>query len=300
MSEKTKKGETTVTIEEILTEAVQAGASDVHITAGIPPKMRVNGNLLSMSQPRLLPADTLALLVSVMSQSQRERFEERGEYDMSFAVRELGRFRVNAYKQRGCVAMAIRLIGAGIPSPKELGLPWQVTELYQRKSGLILVAGPAGSGKSTTLAALIDQINTMRETHIITLEDPIEYLHQHKRSIVDQREIGVDTGSYALGLRAALREDPDVILLGEMRDAETIRAAVTAAESGHLVLSALHTGDAANAVDCVVEIFPFQQQQQIRSRIENALAAVVFQRLVPDETGERRLADFDVQIMGSV
>lgn len=283
-----------MTIGEILTEAVEANASDVHITTGTPPRMRVNGKLITMSHPKLLPADTLAILVSIMSQNQRERFEEQGEYDMSFAVKELGRFRVSAYKQRGCVAMAIRLIGAAVPAPETLGIPWQVTELYQKRAGLVLVAGPAGSGKSTTLAVIVDKINSMRESHIITLENPIEYLHQHKRSIVDQREIGTDTASYASGLRAALREDPDVILIGEMYDIETIRQAVTAAETGKLVLSALHTGNGKNAVDSMVELFPLQQQDQIRARIENVMEAVVFQRLVTEEAGEKRSAAFEI------
>lgn len=283
-----------MTIEEILKEAVEAGASDVHLTTGIPPKMRINGKLITMSYQRLLPADTLALLVSIMSQSQRERFEERGEYDMSFAIKELGRFRVNAYKQRGCVAMAIRLIGAGIPDAETLGLPGEVAELYQKNKGLVLVTGPAGSGKSTTLAAIIDRINSMREAHIITLEEPIEYLHQHKRSIINQREVGLDTGSYMSGLRAALREDPDVIFISEIRDAETIRVAIAAAEAGRLVLSALHTYEAGGAVDCMVEAFPVQQQAQIRSRLENVLEAVVFQQLLPDAAGEKQRAVFEI------
>ena len=283
-----------MTIEEILTEAVKAEASDVHITTGTSPKMRVNGKLMTMSFPKLFPADTLALLVTIMTQTQREQFEERGEFDMSFEIRSLGRFRVNAYKQRGCAAMAIRLIGCGVPSPESLGIPQSVMELYRKKRGLVLVTGPTGSGKSTTLAAIIDKINTMRETHIITLEDPIEYLHQHKRSIVNQREIGVDTGSYASALRATLREDPDVIYVGELRDAETIRVAVAAAEAGHLVLSALHTQGALNAVERMIDAFPLQNQPQMRIRIANVLEAVVSQELLQDETEEKRTAAFEV------
>ena len=218
-------------IEEILREAKNAGASDVHITVGIPPKMRVNGSLVTMSYPKFMPADTTEILLEIMNETQRELFEERGEYDMSFSIREMGRYRVNAYKQRGSVALAIRLVGTQIPSAEELRLPESVADLYNRKRGLVLVTGPAGSGKSTTLAAIIDMINTYRDAHVITLEDPIEFLHQHKMSMVNQREIGLDSENYANALRAALREDPDVILVGEMRDLATISVAVTAAET---------------------------------------------------------------------
>ena len=180
-------------IEEILREAKNAGASDVHITVGIPPKMRVNGSLVTMSYPKFMPADTTEMLLEIMNETQRELFEGRGEYDMSFSIREMGRYRVNAYKQRGSVALAIRLVGTQIPSAEELGLPESVADLYNRKRGLVLVTGPAGSGKSTTLAAIIDMINTYRDAHVITLEDPIEFLHQHKMSMVNQREIGLDS-----------------------------------------------------------------------------------------------------------
>ena len=225
------------TIEEIMRTAKNAGASDVHITVGIPPKMRVNGNLVTMNYSRMMPADTLGVLLEIMTESQREKFEDRGEYDMSFSIPELGRYRVNAYKQRGSVALALRLVGTQVPSPESLGVPESVINLYERKRGLILVTGPTGSGKSTTLAAIIDKINNNRDAHVITLEDPIEYLHQHKMAMVNQREIGLDSQNYANALRAALREDPDVILVGEMRDFETISVAITAAETGHLVLS---------------------------------------------------------------
>ncbi len=283
-----------MTIEEILSEAVSAGASDVHMTAGVSPKMRINGKLVPMSWPRLFPADTLALLVSIMSQAQREQFEERGEYDMSFAVRELGRFRLNAYKQKGCVAMAIRLIGLGIPAPESLGIPPSVIELYQKTRGLVLVTGATGCGKSTTLAAIVDRINSTREAHIITLEEPIEYLHPHKRSMVNQREIGVDTESYATGLRAALREDPDVIMVGELRDAEAISVAVAAAETGHLVLSAMDTYGTLNAVERMIDAFPIQKQSQMRMRIANVLESVVSQQLLADGEQEGLKAAFEV------
>ncbi|MBD5493998.1 MAG: type IV pilus twitching motility protein PilT [Lachnospiraceae bacterium] len=282
------------TINEIMRVAHDAGASDVHITVGVPPKMRVNGNLLAMNFPKMLPADTLEIVLEVMSEVQRERFEERGEYDMSFSIPELGRYRVNAYKQRGTCAMALRLVSTQVPSPEVLGVPDSVINLYERKRGLILVTGPTGSGKSTTLAAIIDKINNNRDAHVITLEDPIEYLHQHKMSMVNQREIGLDSQSYANALRAALREDPDVILVGEMRDFETISVAITAAETGHLVLSTLHTIGAASTVDRVIDVFPPHQQQQIRVQFANVLEAVISQQLIPTLDGRGRVAAFEV------
>ena len=281
-------------IEEILRKAKEAGASDVHITVGIPPKMRVNGKLITMEYDRMLPNDTIATAMEIMNDKQRAIFEERGEYDMSFSIPEMGRYRVNVYKQRGSIAIALRLVGTSVPTPEELGVPESVMDLYQRKRGLVLVTGPTGSGKSTTLACLIDKINDNREAHIITLEDPIEYLHKHKLSIVNQREIGLDSNSYANALRAALREDPDVILVGEMRDFETISVAITAAETGHLVLSTLHTIGAASTVDRVIDVFPPHQQQQIRVQLANVLEAVVSQQLIPCADGHGRVSAFEV------
>jgi len=281
-------------IEEILRAAKEAGASDVHITVGIPPKMRVNGKLITMEYDRMLPNDTITTAMEIMNEKQRSIFEERGEYDMSFSIAELGRYRVNIYKQRGSIAIALRLVGTSIPGPETLGVPESVMDLYKRKRGLVLVTGPTGSGKSTTLACLIDKINNNREAHIITLEDPIEYLHKHKSSIVNQREIGLDSNSYANALRAALREDPDVILVGEMRDFETISVAITAAETGHLVLSTLHTIGAASTVDRVIDVFPPHQQQQIRVQLANVLEAVVSQQLIPCADGHGRVAAFEV------
>lgn len=283
-----------VIIQEVLKAAKEAGASDVHLTVGIPPKMRVNGNLTTMDFQKLLPDDTQSVLLEIMNEVQHARFEERGEYDMSFSIPNVGRYRVNAYKQRGSVAMAFRLVGTQIPAPEDLGVPESVVELYQRKRGLVLVTGPTGSGKSTTLAAIIDKINHNRDAHIITLEDPIEYLHQHDLSMVNQREIGLDSNSYANALRAALREDPDVILVGEMRDFETISVAITAAETGHLVLSTLHTIGAASTVDRIIDVFPPYQQQQIRVQLANVLEAVVSQQLIPTEDGKGRVAAFEV------
>lgn len=281
-------------IEDILRTAKDAGASDVHLTVGIPPKMRVYGNLVTMDYPRLMPADTLDVVVTIMSEAQRKRFEEKGELDLSFSLPNCGRYRVNAYKQRGAIAIAFRLVSTTVPSPEELGVPESVVDLYERKRGLILVTGPTGSGKSTTLAAIIDRVNNNRDAHIITLEDPIEYLHMHKMSMVNQREIGMDTESYANALRAALREDPDVILVGEMRDFETISVAITAAETGHLVLSTLHTIGAASTVDRIIDVFPPHQQQQIRVQLANVLEAVISQQLIPTINGKGRVAAFEV------
>ena len=282
------------TIEEMLRIAKAAGASDVHVTVGIPPKMRVNGKLITMEFDRLMPNDTQQMLMGIMNEEQKKRFEERGEYDMSFSIPNTGRYRINAYKQRGSVAIALRLVGTHVPSAEELGVPDSVINLYEKKRGLVLVTGPTGSGKSTTLAAIIDKINNNRESHVITLEDPIEYLHHHKLSIVNQREIGLDTQSYANALRAALREDPDVILVGEMRDFETISVAITAAETGHLVLSSLHTLGAASTVDLVIDVFPSHQQQQISVQFANVLEAVVSQQLIPKKDGDGRIAAFEV------
>lgn len=281
-------------IEEILKAAKEAGASDVHLTVGIPPKMRVNGKLTAMNYPKMLPADTLEVVLSVMNEAQRDKFEERGEYDMSFSIPEIGRYRVNAYKQRGSAALAFRLVGTKVPSPEELGIPETVMDLYRKKRGLVLVTGPTGSGKSTTLAAIIDKINNNREAHVITLEDPIEFLHQHKMSIVNQREIGLDSRNYASALRAALREDPDVILAGEMRDFETISVALTAAETGHLVLSALHTSGAASTVERVIDVFPPHQQHQVRVQLASVIEAVISQQLIPTADGTSRAAAFEV------
>lgn len=289
--------------KRMLISAMEAGASDVHLTVGIPPKMRVNGRLESLATydedgnaftGRLMPPDTLAVAQSIMSERQMQIFEEHGEYDMSYSIENLGRYRVNVYKQRGSVAMALRLVGTDVPDPQVLGVPESVMELYNHKRGLVLVTGPTGSGKSTTLASIINKINHSREAHIITLEDPIEYLHRHDRSIVNQREIGLDSQTYASALRAALREDPDVIQVGEMRDFETISVAITAAETGHLVLSTLHTIGAASTVDRVIDVFPPHQQQQIRVQLSNVIEAVVSQQLIPTADGRGRVAAFEV------
>ncbi len=283
-----------IRIEEILKKAGEAGASDVHLTAGISPRMRVNGSLLPMPYDTLTPEDTMAAAQRVMDGEQLEGFQERGEYDLSFSIADIGRYRVNVFRQQGAAALAFRLVATSVPSPEELGVPASVIDLYQKKRGLVLVTGPTGSGKSTTLAAIIDKVNQYRDAHIITLEDPIEYLHPHKMSMVNQREIGIDTLSYANALRAALREDPDVILVGEMRDYETISVAVTAAETGHLVLSTLHTIGAASTVDRVIDVFPPHQQQQIRVQLSNVLEAIISQQLIPRADGKGRVAAFEI------
>lgn len=289
--------------KRMLITAKEAGASDVHLTVGIPPKMRVNGRLEPLQAyyedgneftGRLMPPDTQAIADTIMTEKQRMIFEERGEYDMSYSIENLGRYRVNVYMQRGSIAMALRLVGTEVPEPEVLGVPDSVMDLYNHKRGLVLVTGPTGSGKSTTLASIINKINCNREAHVITLEDPIEYLHRHNKSIVNQREIGLDSQSYANALRAALREDPDVILVGEMRDYETISVAITAAETGHLVLSSLHTIGAASTVDRVIDVFPADQQPQIRVQFANVIEAVVSQQLIPTADGRGRVAAFEI------
>ncbi len=282
-------------IEDVLREAKEAGASDVHVTVGLPPKMRLNGKLIPMeSYGKMLPPNTLAIVEEIMNEKQREKLDENGQYDMSFSIPQVGRYRLNVFKQRGSYALAFRVVATNIPSAEALGIPDTVIDLYKKKRGLVLVTGPTGSGKSTTLASIIDQINNNREAHVITLEDPIEFTYQHRMSIVNQREIGTDSNNYASALRAALREDPDVILVGEMRDLETISTAITAAETGHLVLSTVHTIGASNTVDRLIDVFPSHQQQQIRIQLAGVLEAVICQQLLPAGDGVSRIAAFEV------
>ncbi len=283
-----------MTIEELLITAKENKASDVHITVGLPPKMRINGRLVDMDYPRLLPPDTEAVISTMMSHNTLHQIQELGEIDFSYSIPQIGRYRVNVFHQRGSMAASIRLVSTKIPLPEELGIPKSVVDLYQKKRGLVLVTGPTGSGKSTTLASIIDKINSMREVHVITLEDPIEYLHNHKKAMVNQREVGLDTHSYSNALRAALREDPDVILVGEMRDLETISTAITAAETGHLVLSTLHTIGAASTIDRIVDVFPPHQQQQIRVQLSMVLESVISQQLIPTADKKSRVAAFEV------
>ncbi|HWQ51003.1 MAG TPA: type IV pilus twitching motility protein PilT [Terriglobales bacterium] len=282
-------------ITRYLTQAVQENASDLHITVGEPPILRIDGELMPVGETPLTPMDTLELTKQVTG----DRFDElagAGELDFSMGVKGLGRFRVNAYRQRSSYGLALRVVHNKIPAMEELGLPPIVKELARKQRGLILVTGPTGSGKSTTLASMIDQINTERRCHIITLEDPIEYLHQHKKSMVNQREVGSDTMTFSNGLRAALREDPDVILVGEMRDLDTISIAITAAETGHLVLSTVHTMGAAATVDRIIDIFPPYQQPQVRVQLSSVLNGIISQQLILKRDKKGRMGAFEVMI----
>lgn len=268
-------------IEVILTKAVEQRASDIHLTAGSPPIFRIDGILVTMGEEKVLPTHIEGYLNEIMTEEMRGRLEVQRDLDFSFGVPRVSRFRVNAYYQRGTVAIAFRSISGEIPTLNELDLPPVLKRLIEKPHGLILVTGPTGSGKSTTLAAMIHEINRTQRKRIITLEDPIEYLHSHNQSIVDQREIGSDVMKFVNGLRAALRQDPDVILLGEMRDLETISTAMTAAETGHLVMATLHTSSAMSTVSRIIDAFPAEQQDQIRTQLANVLLGVVSQRLFP-------------------
>ncbi len=283
-------------ILELAEIAVNRGASDIHLTVGIPPALRINGELILMGDERLTPEDTKALVYNTLSDPVLKILEEKGEVDTSFSNPGIGRYRINVFKQRGSYGLAIRIIPLIIPTMEELRLPSIVKDLARLPRGLILVTGPTGSGKSTTLATMIDQINSERKAHILTLEDPIEYLHKHRESIVNQREIGMDSNSFSNGLRSALRQDPDVILVGEMRDLETISIALTAAETGHLVLSTLHTNGAAKTVDRVIDVFPPHQQQQVRIQLSSVIQAIVSQQLLPKADEKGRVAAFEVMI----
>lgn len=282
-------------IEHLLRTAAEKLASDVHLCANTPPVFRVHGELVP-DGGLLDPSDTEKFAQSLMSYGQWESFLKRGELDFSFTVSGLARFRVNVYRQQGCVSLAIRLIDNEVPTLAKLALPGVLRTFTTLREGLILVTGPTGSGKSTTLAALIHEINCTRRCHIITLEDPIEYLHKHKLSIIEQREIGLDTKDFSTALRAALRQDPDVILVGELRDLETMRIALTAAETGHLVLATLHTGDAVQTVDRVIDVFPAGQQTQIRIQLADVLQGVIAQRLFMTSTGDGQVAAVEVLV----
>lgn len=283
------------TVEKLLEVAKRRGASDLHITVGIRPKCRVCGELSEMEEfDRLTPDMTRNMLEDILLEYQRKILYEKGEVDFAYSIKSLGRFRVNVFKQRGSYAAVIRLVSTAIPSAESLGVPHSVIELTKKKRGLVLVTGPTGSGKSTTLASLLDIINSNYSAHIITLEDPIEYLHNHKKAIVNQREIWLDTYSYANALRAALREDPDVVLVGEMRDLDTIATAITAAETGHLVFSTLHTIGAAPTIDRIIDAFPPHQQTQIRVQLGSILESVISQQLLPTADGRGRVAAFEV------
>ena len=281
-------------INDILKDAVERNASDIHFTVGIPPEARIDGGLVPLGEEVLKPTDTRDLAYSLMEEKYRYQLERKGEVDLAYSVPNLGRFRVNVFLQRGSVAIAVRVLNLEIPPPEKLGIPPSVVDVVRKQRGLVLVTGPTGSGKSTTLASLINVLNENFPYHIITLEDPIEYLHRHKKSIVNQREMGTDSDTYASALRAALRQDPDVILVGEMRDLETISIAITAAETGHLVFSTLHTIGASNTIDRIIDVFPPFQQQQIRTQLAEVLICVVSQQLIARKAGKGRAAAIEV------
>ena len=273
-------------IHELLTTAVELRASDIHITVGLPPVIKIGAELKRLGNNPLTPCDAEQLVRELFpNETLYREFQAEGDKDFSLSVPGLSRFRVNAFKQRGSVAAVVRIIPFRLPDPDQLGIPRTVQDLSTFTNGLVLVTGPAGSGKSTTLAAIIDLINRNRECHILTLEDPIEFLHTHKQSIVNQREIGIDAQCYTRALRAAMRESPDVILLGEMRDLETTSIALTAAETGQLVFSTLHTIGAAKTIDRIIDVFPPNQQHQIRVQVSTVLQAVVSQQLIPSTRG---------------
>ncbi|MBU5437504.1 type IV pilus twitching motility protein PilT [Tissierella sp. MSJ-40] len=281
---------------ELVKLGIEKYASDIHITVGMPPVMRISGELVTFEDIILNPDDTKDLISQALSNTQWNELEEKGEVDTSFSSPGVGRFRINAYKQRGSYGMALRIIPLEIPTIEDLGLPTIVKDLSNLPRGLILVTGPTGSGKSTTLASMINLINQEKKCHILTLEDPIEYLHKHNKSIVNQREIGSDSRSFSNGLRAALRQDPDVILVGEMRDLETISIALTAAETGHLVLSTLHTIGAAKTIDRIIDVFPPHQQQQVRVQFSSVIQSIISQQLLPKANGEGRVAAFEIMV----
>ncbi len=285
-------------MEAVLETAMNRGASDVHFSVGRPIMIRVDGTLLQLNEEILRPELAEALLLPLLSDTQRETIAKTGEVDFAYSLRSVGRFRLNVFKQRGTYAAALRLLPFTIPTPQQLSIPQCVVEMTNKKRGLVLVTGPTGSGKSTTLASLVNVINQKYAGHIVTLEDPIEYLHKSQKSIVNQREIGLDTMGYVPALRAALRQDPDVILLGEMRDLDTIATAVTAAETGHLVFSTLHTIGAASTIERIVDVFPPHQQEQIRIQLATVLECVVSQALLPTIDGGR-CAAFEVMLNNS-
>lgn len=282
-------------LKELLMSTLEIGASDLHLTVAVPPTVRKNGKLVQIGKENLLPEDIERFAREIL-ESKYEEYLEIGEYDISYSLTGIGRFRVNVFKQRNSDAIAIRVIALKIPTLDELKYPGVLKDIVSKQRGLILVTGPTGSGKSTTLAAMINEINASRHGHIITLEDPIEYLHKHKSCIVNQREIGKDSKSYQNALKAILREDPDVILVGEMRDLETISIAITAAETGHLVLSTLHTIGAAKTIDRIIDVFPPYQQQQVKVQLSSVLEAVISQQLVEKRDGSGRTAALEVMV----
>ena len=285
-------------LRTLLEEMIQRGASDLHITAGERPKLRIDGDITnSACETALTPKDTMGLAYSILTENQKKRFELEDELDFSFGIQNLARFRGNCFKQRGCVSLVIRQIPFNVKTFEELGLPGAVAKMSEKPRGLVLVTGPTGSGKSTTLAAMIDKINRERRGHIITVEDPIEFIHRHQQCIVNQREVGTDTKSFAAALKYALREDPDIILVGEMRDLETIQAAITIAETGHLCLATLHTNSAAEAINRIIDVFPSYQQSQVRAQLAFVLEGIVTQTLIPRSRGAGRVMACEILVV---
>jgi len=283
-------------MHQLLKAMIDKGASDLHVTTGAPPMLRVDGKLHPLRMPPLSPPETKQLCYSVLTDAQKHRFEETNELDLSFSVQKLSRFRANVFVQRGNVAGAFRAIPFKVRSFEELGLPKAVAELAEKPRGLILVTGPTGSGKSTTLATMIDRINDSRNEHIVTIEDPIEYLHHHKGCVVNQREVGADTSGFKNALKYILRQDPDVVLIGEMRDLETIEAALTVAETGHLCFATLHTNGAVQTINRIVDVFPPYQQAQIRAQLSFVLEGVMCQTLLPRANAPGRVMSLEVMV----
>jgi twitching motility protein PilT len=287
-----------INLRSLLEEMVARNASDLHIVAGERPKLRVDGDITNASiEHSLAPKDTLQLAYSVLTEEQKKRFELEDELDFSFGIQNLARFRGNVFKQRGCVSMVVRQIPFAIKTFDQLGLPGSIAKMAEKPRGLVLVTGPTGSGKSTTLAAMIDKINRERKGHIITVEDPIEFIHKHQSCIINQREIGSDTKSFANALKYALREDPDIILVGEMRDLETIAATLTIAETGHLAFATLHTNSAAEAINRIIDVFPSHQQSQVRAQLAFVLEGIVTQTLLPKAQGKGRVMAAEILVV---
>ena len=286
-------------LRALLEEMVSRNASDLHIVAGEQPKLRIDGDITnaSVTQGEMTPKDTLQLAYSVLTEQQKKRFELEDELDFSFGIQNLARFRGNVFKQRGCVSMVVRQIPFAIKTFDQLGLPGSIAKMAEKPRGLVLVTGPTGSGKSTTLAAMIDKINRERKGHIITVEDPIEFIHKHQSCIINQREIGSDTKSFANALKYALREDPDIILVGEMRDLETIAATLTIAETGHLAFATLHTNSAAEAINRIIDVFPSHQQSQVRAQLAFVLEGIVTQTLLPKAQGRGRVMAAEILVV---
>lgn len=283
-------------LHQLLKAMIEKGASDLHLTTGSPPQLRIDGKLVPLKTPPLTPVDTKQLCYSILTDAQKHKFEEENELDLSFGVKNLSRFRANVFLQRGAVAGAFRTIPFKILTFQELGLPPVINQLASRPRGLMLVTGPTGSGKSTTLASIIDRINDERHEHIITIEDPIEYLHPHKNCIVNQREVGADTDSFKKALKYILRQDPDVVLIGEMRDLETIEAALVVSETGHLAFGTLHTNGAVQSINRIIDAFPPYQQPQVRAQLSFVLEGIMSQQLLPRATGAGRVLALEIMV----